>query len=399
VDDEGLALLLTREGWALLEALPPYDEEATLALSTALRAQGVDPRLAAAALTQSRLRARARAKFGEFAETMLFTQDGLEQATRLAVAARHARRYAAAGVTRVADLCCGVGGDAMALGGLGLEVLAVERDEATAACATVNLRHLPGVRVRHGDALAVDLVAEGVDAVYCDPSRRDAGGRRVFDPDACSPPLGAVLALQATLPELGVKVAPGIPHAALPADVHAQWVSIDGAVVEAGLWFGRLAPEGPGRSALLLGPAGATTLTYAGPPQAAVAPAPVGELEAYLYEPDGAVIRAGLLDRVCEAVGGHLVDPSIAYVTAAHLVPTPLAVGYRVLDRMPFSLKRLRAYLRSRSVGRVTIKKRGTAVDPAELRRRLDLRGPHDATLVLTRVAGAQAVLVVEPTA
>jgi hypothetical protein len=96
-------------------------------------------------------------------------------------------------------------------------------------------------------------------------------------------------------------------------------------------------------------------------------------------------------------VGGHLVDPGIAYVTAPHLVPTPLAVAYRVLDRFPFGLKRLRTYLRGRDVGRVTIKKRGTAVDPAVLRRQLDLRGSGEATLVLTRLRGAQSVLVVEP--
>src|SRR5690625_6274426 len=93
-------------------------------------------------MTQSRLRAAARAKFGEFADGMLFTQPGLEQATRLTVAAHHASRYAAAGASRVADLGCGIGGDAMALGALGVPVLAVERDELTAALATVNMRHL-----------------------------------------------------------------------------------------------------------------------------------------------------------------------------------------------------------------------------------------------------------------
>ena len=104
MDDDGLRLLLSRDGWALLESLPPYDEDAALGLATSLRGQGLDPRLVAAAMTQSRLRARGRAKFGEFASMMLFTRAGLEQATRLAVAARHAQRYAAAGATHVADL-------------------------------------------------------------------------------------------------------------------------------------------------------------------------------------------------------------------------------------------------------------------------------------------------------
>lgn len=391
---EELARLLTPSGWAFLRTLPPYREDGVLALAAELRAAGHDPALVAAALTQTRLRARARAKFGEFADDMLFTAEGLEQATRLSVAARHARRIAEAGARRVADLCCGIGGDALAMAGLGLDVLAVEADEATAACATVNLRHLANATVRLGDALATDL--GDVDAVWADPARR-AGGRRTFDPAAYSPPLASVLALRDAVPALGVKVAPGIPHAALPADTRAIWVSDGGDVVEAGLWFGPLAPEGPGRSALLLTASGAVEVAGTTAPDAPPEPAPSGPLEAFLYEPDGAVIRAGLVARVCRDVGGHLVDPSIAYVTGGHLGPTPLATAYRVLDHLPFAVKRLRAYLRSRDVGRVTIKKRGTAVDPADLRRQLDLRGREEATLVLTRLAGRQWVVVVEP--
>ena len=399
MDSDGLRLLLEPEGWSLLAALPPYREEEALALAAALRARGLDPALVSAALTQSRLRARARAKFGDFAADMLFTPEGLEQATRLGVAARHARRYVAAGASTVADLGCGIGGDAMALAGMGLRVVAVERDEATAACATVNLRRLPGATVRHGDALAVDLLAEGVDAVFADPARRDARGRRVFDPAAYEPPLDALLALRAVVPALGLKVAPGIPHAALPEDAHAQWVSDGGDVVEAGLWFDGLAPEGPGRSALVLTEAGGAVVADAGPPDAPVTQAPVGPLEAFLYEPDGAVIRAGLVHRVCAEVEGSLVAPSIAFVTAPHLIATPFATAYRVLDHFPFGLKRLRTYLRERGVGHVTIKKRGTAVEPETLRRQLDLRGSGTATIVLTRLAGTQSVLVVEPAA
>ncbi|MDD9205810.1 class I SAM-dependent methyltransferase, partial [Georgenia sp. 10Sc9-8] len=189
MDTAGLTKLLEPQGWALLAELPPYAEEEALHLADRLRRRGADPELVTAALTQSRLRARARAKFGEFAEQMLFTATGLEQATRLVVAAHHARRYAAAGCSRVADLGCGLGGDAMALSALGVPVLAVDADEATAALATVNLRHFPTATVHHGDALALDLTAEGVDAVYADPARRTAGGRRTFDPAAYAPPL------------------------------------------------------------------------------------------------------------------------------------------------------------------------------------------------------------------
>ncbi len=394
MDAAGLTKLLSPTGWALLSALPPYDERRTMALSERLRREGLDPELIAAALTQSRLRAKAHAKFGDFAEGMLFTPAGLEQATRLTVAAHHARRYTAAGVAKVADLTCGVGADSMAFAGVGLNVLAVDLDEVSASVATVNLRHFPEAEVRHGDGLALDLEAEGVDGVYADPARRTSSGSRVFDPAAYEPPLDAVLGLRARVPALGLKLGPGVPHSALPDDAEAQWVSVDGDVVELGLWFGPLAPDGPGRSALVLRPDGAHVLRSGvdGP-----AAPPVGPVGAYLYEPDGAVIRAGLVADVAASAHGRLIDRTIAYVTSDVLHRTPVATAYRVLDTLPFGLKRLRTYLRERDVGRLTIKKRGTAVVPEQLRAQLSLRGAAESTIILTRVDGRQQVLVVEP--
>jgi hypothetical protein len=394
MDSEGLSQLLSPTGWALLSALPPYDESRTMALSERLREEGLDPVLVAAALTQSRLRAKATHKFGDFAGGMLFTVPGLEQATRLNVAAHHARRYRDAGSTRVADLTCGIGADAMAFAGIGLRVLATDVDEATAAIATVNLRHFPDTEVRHGDGLALDLEAEGIDGVYADPARRTSSGSRVFDPSAYEPALDRVLELRERVPALGLKLGPGIPHSALPVDAHAQWVSVDGDVVELGLWFGPLAPEGPGRSALVLRDGQAHTILASNPD--GIYRPPSGAVGAYLYEPDGAVIRAGLVGELADQVRGRLVDPTIAYVTSDVLTPVPTATAYRVLDTMPFGLKRLKTYLRERDVGRLTIKKRGTAVVPEQLRRQLDLRGSAFATIVLTRVAGSQQVLVVE---
>lgn len=396
MDSRALSLLLSPEGWTLLNQLPPYEEQTALKLAEGLRARGVDPDLVSAALTQSRLRARAREKFGEFADELLFTQAGLEQATRLPVAARHAQRYADAGATRVADLGCGLGADALAMAGLGLRVLAVELEEETAALATVNLRAFENAQVRLADALEVDLAAEGVDAVFADPARRTRSGSRVFDPRAYSPDLDTLLAMRERVPNLGLKVGPGIPYHALPSQTRAQWVSVDGAVVEAGLWFGDLAPEGSGRSALVLAGDGAAHLSWSGDADAPVPQAPTADLGRYVYEPDGAVIRAGLVALLCEQTGGTLLDPSIAYVSTEAPVETPFATGFRVLDSFDFGLKRLRAYLRERDVGRVEIKKRGTAVVPDQLRQQLALKGENAATIILTRLRGKQSVLVVE---
>ena len=144
--------VLCSEGWALLNSLPPYRVQDALSRGARLREAGHAPELVSAVMTQSRLRARAAEKFGEFASTMLFTPDGLEQATRLPVAARHAERFARAGISSVADLGCGIGGDSMALAGLGLQVRAVDRSPAAVAVATMNLRPFPSATVHLGSA-------------------------------------------------------------------------------------------------------------------------------------------------------------------------------------------------------------------------------------------------------
>ncbi|GMA32249.1 hypothetical protein [Litorihabitans aurantiacus] len=275
MDPASIRPLVDPAGWALLTQLPPYDPEQALALGSALRGTGLDADLVAAALTQSRLRARAVGKFGDLAADMLFTPDGLEQATRLSVAARHAHRFRTAGATHVADLGCGIGSDAMALAGMGMQVLAVERDEATAMVAAVNLRQLPEARVVTGDALAVDLT--GVDGVWADPARRTGAGRRLHALADYSPAVDRLLALRERIPSLGLKLGPGLAHADIPGDAHAQWLSVAGDVLEADLWFGPLAPEGPGRSALVLDAAGTGhVLGEAGDPSAPVEQAEAG---------------------------------------------------------------------------------------------------------------------------
>jgi hypothetical protein len=397
VDVQEVSALLTPEGWALLESLPDYDEPTAMALGEQLRRAGHPPALVSAALTQSRLRAAARAKFGPFAASMLFTPAGLEQATRLPVAARHAQRFAATGLSRIADLGCGIGADSMAMAGLELDVLAVERDELTAAVATVNLRHWPEVEVRQDDATTTNL--DGVRAAFVDPARRTMGsgsGKRLLDPRAGSPPLSFVLELAGRLPAVGMKTAPGIPHHLVPEGCEAQWVSVDGDVVEAGLWFGMAAREGVRRGALVLdGAGGSAEVTH--PDLADGTRPPTGPVGAFIYEPDGAVIRAGLVGEIASLVQGRLIDPSIAFVTADRYEQTPLASCYAVEEVFGFQLKSLRTWLRDHGVGRLTIKKRGTAVDPDQLRRQLRLSGDAEATIILTRVAGRQSVIVVRP--
>jgi hypothetical protein len=142
--------------------------------------------------------------------------------------------------------------------------------------------------------------------------------------------------------------------------------------------------------------AGLATLTEEDDPWSGSA-APTGPVAAYLYEPDGAVIRAGLVTAVAAGVGGHLLDEHIAYVASDSAFRSPFARGYRVVEELPFREKPLRAALRERGIGRLTIKKRGVSVIPDELRKRLALKGDAEATLVLGRVAGKGTALLVDP--
>jgi hypothetical protein len=252
------------------------------------------------------------------------------------------------------------------------------------AVARANLAALGrGGAVQVADATTLDLSGFGI--VFADPARRTPRGR-VFDVAAYQPPWSFVERVLAG--PACVKVAPGIPHEIVPPGVEAEWVSDGGEVKEAALWFGDLA--GPPRRATLL-PTG-STLCDAGHPAPAVA-----AVRRWLYDPDGAVVRAHLVGELAARIGGTLIDSTIAYLTTEHHVSTPFARAYEVLDVLPFGVKRLRAALRARRVGRVTVKKRGSAVEPDELRLRLRLAGPEEAVVVLTRVAGKPTALICAP--
>nr|WP_239092102.1 methyltransferase domain-containing protein [Streptomyces sp. SID14478] len=379
--------LLSPAGQALLDVLRDHDPAQELALATRLRREH-PAELVSAALAQARLRQRAVAKFGpEDASRMYFTAHGVEQATRTSVAVHRAESFEALGVRSVADLCCGIGGDAIALARAGISVLAVDRDPATCAVARANAEALglAGlIDVREADVTEVDT--SGYDAVFVDPARRSDKRGRIFDPEAYSPPLSWAVSAALRAPRAALKIAPGIPHEAIPEQADAEWISDSGDVKEAVLWFGT--QPGTRRATLL---PGARTLAGRGLPDPEVRP--VGR---YVYEPDGAVIRAHLVAEVAEEVGGGLIDETIAYVTGDELHATAYAAAYEITDQLPFNVKKLKALLREREVGVLTVKKRGSAVEPEELRRKAMPKpfGKRAVTVFLTRVAGAPTMLL-----
>ncbi|WP_345439406.1 class I SAM-dependent methyltransferase [Microbacterium gilvum] len=388
-----LDALLTSEGLALLDALDPVETTADVARAVSrLRAAGHSPDLVSAVVGQVRLRSRAAAKFGPFASRMLFTRAGVEQATRMAVAAHHAARMRRAGMARVADLGCGIGGDALAFAGVGLDVLAVDADPVTAALAAYNLRPFgDAVEVRSARAEVVDVA--GWDAVWLDPARRTAGHsetRRVAASDY-SPSLDWAHALGERMP-VGMKLGPAHDRESIPDDVEAQWVSVDGSTVEVVLWSGALARDGVRRAALVLRGDESHELTA----PADVEDEPVHTLGAFLHEPEGAVIRARLVGDVARSLQAGPVASGIAYLTGDAPLTTPFVTSFRVRETLPADTKALAKALRARGIGTLEIKKRGVDLDPAELRKKLNLRGEESATLIVTRIDGRRTAILAD---
>ncbi|CAD5138333.1 Thump_like domain-containing protein [Microbacterium sp. Nx66] len=390
-----LRALLTPAGLELLDALGPVTSTAEAAAAVSrLRAAGHSPDLVSAVVGQAHLRARAAAKFGPFAARMLFTRAGLEQATRLGVAARHAQRIRRAGLTSVADLGCGIGGDALAFAGAGLAVHAVDADEVTAALAAYNLAPFgDDATVRH--ATAEDVLGEPVpgQAIWMDPARRTSGHsetRRV-SADDYSPSLDWAFAVAAQRPT-GIKLGPAHDRDALPADAETQWVSADGSVVELVVWSRELAREGVRRSALVI--RGERSHELTGPADAE--DAPVRPLGAFLHEPDGAVIRARLIGDVARSLDAGMLDPRIAYLTSDAALTSPFVQSFRVRETLPITPKTINAALKTHGIGRIEIKKRGVDVDPAAFRRKLTLRGDAEATLILARFGDQRRAILAD---
>jgi len=346
-------------------------------------------RLARAAVEQALLRRRAESKFDGAAD-LYFTREGLEQSTSSAVARHRAARFSDCPL--VFDLGCGIGGDSLALA-RATQVVAVDRDELRLLVLRANAER-SGVALRIRPLLAelenLPLHFPSGAAAFADPGRR-SGGRRLRGVETYQPPLSVVLSWLPFVSGLAIKVSPALrleEVRTLPCEI--EFVSLGGELKEAVLWFGALR-RGSRRATVL--PEG-ETIEGEGEGEPDLDPGP---LQSFLIEPDPAVLRAGLVRRLGAMLGAQPIARDIAFLTTNEPRRSPFARTFRVLEAAPFRLKSLQQRLDERGVGRLTVKRRGSAVEPDDLARKLRLRGDGEALVILTRLSGRQTMILAEP--
>lgn len=417
--------LLTEAGQAALraaEALEPAEADFLRDFNTLQNRFPTE--LARAALEIAILRLEGRAKFPE-ADRMYFTRPALEQATHQLVAEYRSARYTE--FDRIADLGCSIGSDTIALAGQA-PVIGLDLDPLRLAMAAENLRAvsrgLPssqGYPAGGGQPTGSDQPAPGNGysqgpihpatfiqanlksplplalsprtALFFDPGRR-AGGRRIYSVRQYHPPLDVIRGWLKHSPALGVKLSPGVDLDELADyDAEIEFISLDGELKEAVLWFGPLCSGARRRATRLPGP---YTLESSG--DVPEPPAKLVEPLRYIFEPDPAVLRAGVVRLLAEQLGAGQLDPQIAYLSGERAVETPFARRWEVEAWMPFQLKRLREALRQREVGRVTVKKRGSPLEPETLIQKLRLKdGSEERVLFLTQLRGRPIVVIAFP--
>jgi hypothetical protein len=381
--------LLTREGqWALESAMAFAPREKDFLADFQMLAKRFPRELARSALTTAILRGEAEQKFPQ-AEKMYFTREALEQATPWQVSRMRSQRFR--GFEKILDLGCSIGSDSLALAGAA-PVLGVELDPLRVAMARQNAKAL---RVRaeflQADLEHLPLCLTGGEfqgaAIFFDPARRQ-DHQRVFSVQDYQPALSIIEDWLPQVPAVAVKVSPGVKLEELARyDCEVEFISLEGDLKEAALWFGPF--KTAERRATLLSGGEVLTMTAQSQPEL-----PLSAPLAFIYEPDPSILRAGLV----QALGGQLdaaqLDPEIAYLTADQRVENQFVRSWPVEDWMPFQLKRLRAYLRERNVGRVTVKKRGSAILPEDLIQQLRLEGELEKTLFLTMMQGDPIVVI-----
>ena len=345
-----------------------------------------------AALTLRELRIKAVAKFSR-AEQMWFDRQGLEQSTSEAVARHKSQRFHGT----VRDYCCGIGADAIALAER-CEVIAVDRNPAAVLRTSWNA-DVYGVSSNVQTVCAdVEQLNSGTELVHIDPDRRVgrarsanrsrwSAGTRALRVEDGVPGLKFLQRLMREFSGGAVKLSPASNFAGKFPGAELELISVAGECKEATVWFGQLATADGWRATVL--PAGAT---LAGDPLAEQAE--VGPLANFLYDPDPAVVRAGLVDRLANRTGLWRLDEAEEYLTGELLVESPFVRSFQVLAELPNNTRKIRRYVRDAEFAEVEIKCRHIPIQAEAVRRKLPLQGHRKGVLIFARIAGKARAIV-----
>jgi len=363
------------ERW--LEIAAGADEKSLIRMSLALR-KDLGVTRTHLVIAQAELRRRAAVKF-QHAGRMFFTRQLLEQATDEQIARYKAGRWPAE--QRLADLCCGIGGDLLALAQRG-PVVGIDRDPVAAVLAAANCRAagLTRAEVQVADACEQEVAAFA--AWHVDPDRRIEGKRRTRV-ECHEPDLEALERLLAKNFQAALKLAPAavLPQRWMEA-AELEWIGNRGECRQQMVWFRDLA-RAPGRRSATVFAAGATEpRTIQGDPHAETSPAE--DLGRYVFEPHAAVLASDLTGVLAEQHALQCVSPGIAYLTGDQLLDDPALACFEVSEVLPLDPKHLREAIRVRAIGTLEVKKRGVKIDPDEVRKQIHPRGDHQATLLIT---------------
>jgi hypothetical protein len=350
---------------------------------------------------QFELRRRATVKFGDDAARMFFLPVLLEQATDRWISRYKSHRFAAASTdSPVHDFCCGLGGDLLAFAP---KNLTRGYDLSREAClvASANVRATCNASATERTTIhqsnVEDLTPAPGDLWHVDPDRR-ATGQRSTTIEHHAPGPERINRWLAHAPNGAVKLAPATdPPSAWAQEAEFEWITSNRECRQLVVWFGALATAPGQRRATIADTstnhsATPAIATFTGKPDVPLTS--TDQPSAYLYDPDSAVMAAGLLGALADHHQLKSLGAGGAYLTGGQPLNQPLLQSFEVHDCLPLRTAEVAQYLAARNIGQLEIKKRGVTIDPEKFRRDLKLRGDQSATLILTRINKRQVALI-----
>ena len=306
---------------------------------------------------------------------LLFTEQGAQQASSWKIAQYHATKFKT--FNKVADLCCGIGVDLINIAKGKEQVYAIDLDADTLKLAEYNCgsQNLNNITYKLGKA---EEFNQPVEAIFIDPDRRPGSNRRIA-PEEYSPPFSKIMELRNICPNIAVKLSPAIDYKRLnlPIDSTLEFVSENGTLKEILLCMGELSIKNCERKAVLL----PSTLTL----QNSNIKIEVTDIQKYLFEPDPAIIRAGLVQELGSKIGYDLIDSKLALLTGSQIIQSDFGKIYEVKKIMKYDLKKVRKYIRENEIGELIIKTRGFPESVEKFRKKIKIKGNNSIVMFILR--------------